>query len=191
VAKTDPSEILEKAAAMFAEKGYEKMDVQTLADHLKIGKGTVYRHFTSKEELFLASANHAFETLIPIVRHALSQCENPIDKLKAAYKTFLIFFEKHPEYAELLMQDRAIFKNRSDHTYFRCREELIGKHKQFVESLITQKVLRNIASEKIVQVFLTFLYGALYVRFFTVEQYPLHDLADDVLDILFHGILNK
>jgi AcrR family transcriptional regulator len=187
--KTNRDEILETAATMFADRGYDKMDVQKLADQLKIGKGTVYRHFYSKEELFLASANHVIHTLIPETEKAMQSHADPLKKIQVAIQTILSFFETHPEYAELLIQDRAIFKERQDHTFFQYKKEVMAHWKLFFERLIAEKILRPIASEKVLQVFLAFIYGALYVRFFTANQYSLSQLAEDGIDILFRGIL--
>src|SRR5438132_597738 len=50
-------EILEAAAELFAKHGYADTDTQLLADKLGIGKGTLYRYFPSKRELFLAAAD--------------------------------------------------------------------------------------------------------------------------------------
>jgi len=47
-------EILDAAARLFARHGYPETDTQLLADELGVGKGTLYRYFASKEELFFA-----------------------------------------------------------------------------------------------------------------------------------------
>jgi TetR/AcrR family transcriptional regulator, repressor for uid operon len=46
-------EILEAAAAVFAERGFRKTRVADVAERAGIGKGTVYEYFRSKEDLFL------------------------------------------------------------------------------------------------------------------------------------------
>lgn len=63
-------EILRVAAVLFAQGGYSDTDTQLLADRLGVGKGTIYRYFKSKEELFLAAVDqvmHGFAIrLIPV-----------------------------------------------------------------------------------------------------------------------------
>ncbi|MEI6242225.1 MAG: TetR/AcrR family transcriptional regulator [Chlamydiota bacterium] len=188
--KTKDEEILHIAAQMFADKGYEKMDVQKLADALGIGKGTVYRHFFSKQELFLATADRVIQLLGQSIEEQSVNITDPIEKMKKAFKAFFAFFEKHPALAEMLIQDRAVFKERQDHTYFQYREQMAKKWQNYFEELIQKKILRNISAEKMVHVFTTFLYGALYVRFFTEHQYASFQQAEDALDMIFNGILN-
>ena len=47
--------ILEQAIRTFAELGFRGADVQVIADRAGVGKGTVYRYFHSKEDLFWAT----------------------------------------------------------------------------------------------------------------------------------------
>src|SRR5262249_57454593 len=61
-------EILEAAARLFAEHGYSETDTQGLADLLQVGKGTLYRYFRTKRELFLAAGGPA--VLAPPARGA-------------------------------------------------------------------------------------------------------------------------
>lgn len=46
--------IVEAAAHVFAERGYQVARVADVAERAGIGKGTVYEYFRSKEDLFLA-----------------------------------------------------------------------------------------------------------------------------------------
>ncbi|MFF4713135.1 helix-turn-helix domain-containing protein [Streptomyces eurythermus] len=47
--------ILEAARAAFAERGYAKTTVRDVARRAGVTHGLVLRHFTSKEQLFLAA----------------------------------------------------------------------------------------------------------------------------------------
>lgn len=46
-------ELLHKAARVFAEKGYQVVTVQEIADDMSLSKGGLYWHFKSKEELYI------------------------------------------------------------------------------------------------------------------------------------------
>ncbi len=45
--------ILDAAAALFMEKGYEKTSLQDIINATKLSKGAIYHHFASKEEIFV------------------------------------------------------------------------------------------------------------------------------------------
>ena len=46
-------EILQKAQDLFIEHGEDKVTVEMIADAVGIGKGTIYKHFETKDEIFL------------------------------------------------------------------------------------------------------------------------------------------
>ena len=75
-------EILETAAVLFAEHGFAGTDTQLLAETLNIGKGTLYRYFPSKEELFLAVADRAMRKLREEVDAAIDGVVEPLERMR-------------------------------------------------------------------------------------------------------------
>src|SRR5262245_40945181 len=69
-------EILGQAIPLFARVGYAELDLQVLADALGIGKGTLYRHFGSKEKLFLAAADRVMRDLNAYVEASVREVED-------------------------------------------------------------------------------------------------------------------
>ncbi len=65
--------VLDAAAAEFAQHGYPRANLQHVADRTGLTKGALYGHFSSKEQLAKALAEHldqAVEALIAEVRAA-------------------------------------------------------------------------------------------------------------------------
>src|SRR5262245_56845092 len=98
-------QILIAAAKLFAQHGYADTDTQLLADELGVGKGTLYRYFSSKRELFLAAVDRVIRALIGQVDDAVAAIPDPLEKVATAVRTYLTFFAEHPEFVELLMQE--------------------------------------------------------------------------------------
>src|SRR5436305_335194 len=55
--------ILAAARDVFAEQGFEKASIDDIAERVGIGKGTVYLHFASKEELLIALMSRMSQSL--------------------------------------------------------------------------------------------------------------------------------
>ncbi len=55
--------ILDAATALFAQLGFNDADTQALAEKLGVGKGTLYRHFPSKRDLFLAAVDRVMRRM--------------------------------------------------------------------------------------------------------------------------------
>ncbi len=58
-------QIIKKSAEITSKKGFSNTTISDITDALKIGKGTFYLYFKSKEELFLESVKRLPEIVIP------------------------------------------------------------------------------------------------------------------------------
>lgn len=66
------SEILDAAQQLIYSKGYERMSIQDLLDHLKISKGAFYHYFDSKQAVLEAlverMTQEAAQSILPIAQ---------------------------------------------------------------------------------------------------------------------------
>ena len=183
-------QILDTAVQLFAEHGYSETDTQLLADKLRVGKGTIYRYFPSKRELFLAAADRVMRSLRECVDASIEGIDEPFERIAVAIRAFLTFFAEHPEYVELLIQERAQFKDRKKPTYFVHREANAQRWRALYRTLIAEGRIRDIPVERISDVVGNLLYGTMFTNYFTGQRSSVEEQAKDILDIVFHGILS-
>src|SRR5215472_6086736 len=74
-------QILQAAAKLFAEHGYADADTHLLAEKLGVGKGTIYRYFPSKEEVFLAAADRGMRMVCERVDASIEGIEDPLRRI--------------------------------------------------------------------------------------------------------------
>jgi AcrR family transcriptional regulator len=183
-------QILEAAARLFAKHGYAETDTQLLADELGVGKGTLYRYFPSKRDLFLAAADRVMTMLRQRVDAAIAGIDEPFERISVAIRTYLTFFGDHPEFVELLMQERAQFKDRDKPTYFEHREQNIEPWRALYRSLIADGRIRDMPVERILDVMSAACYGTMFTNYFTGRQKTPEAQAEEILDVVFNGILS-
>jgi AcrR family transcriptional regulator len=184
-------QILDVATRLFAEHGYSDADTQLLADCLRVGKGTIYRYFPSKEQLFLAAADRVMRRLRAEVDAATAPIEDPLERIGEAIRTYLGFFAKHPDFVELLIQERAQFKDRKKPTYFEHCEANVERWRALYRSLIDQGRIRDVPVDRITDVMSDLLYGTMFTNYFTGQRKPSRAQAQDIMDIVFLGILSE
>jgi len=63
--------ILDSADRLLARYGYQKTTADDLAREAGIGRRTIYVHFTSKEEIFLASIDRVVERMVDELKRVL------------------------------------------------------------------------------------------------------------------------
>jgi AcrR family transcriptional regulator len=183
-------QILETAAKLFAKHGYADTDTQLLAEELGIGKGTIYRYFPSKQDIFLAAVDRVMRQLRTVIDASIEEVNDPLDQIATAIRTYLAFFAEHPDFVELLMQERAQFKDRKKPTYFQHREANIEPWRAKYRALIAAGRIRNMPVERITDVMSDLVYGTMFTNYFTGPRKPPEAQAKDILDVVFHGILS-
>ena len=182
-------EILDAAAILFAEQGFSASDTQSLADRLQIGKGTLYRYFPSKRELFLAAVDRGMRRLTAEVDGSIEAIDDPLERMAHAIQAYLAFFDRHPHFAELLIQERAHFKDRKKPTYFEHQDANVGRWREMFEQLIKHGRVRAIPADRITSVLSDLVYGTMFTNYFTGRRRSLEYQARDILDVVLLGIL--
>ena len=182
-------EILDAATDLFAEFGYSDAVTQDLAEKLQVGKGTIYRYFPSKRDLFLAAADRVMRRLRVHIDSAIEPVGDPVDRIEAGIKAFLGFFDAHPKFVELLILERALFKDRTTPTYIVHRERNKLRWNELYRQLIAEGRLRDMPVERISTVFMDLAYGTIFTNHFSGRRRTVDEQARDILDIVFHGIL--
>jgi AcrR family transcriptional regulator len=74
--------ILDAADSLFQRYGYQKTTVDDIAREARIGKGTIYLHFKSKEAVALSCLNRLHERLFERMRVVGRRCGPPADRLR-------------------------------------------------------------------------------------------------------------
>jgi AcrR family transcriptional regulator len=188
LSRTD--EILDAAAGVFAQHGYQHTEMQTIADELQVGKGTIYRYFTNKEDLFSKTVWRGMDRLRQAVNASGEGVTDPIEQITKAIYAYLAFFREHPEYVELLIQERAKFRD-TKNTYFEHREKYVSQWLTFYDDLIAIGRIRNVPASRIIDVTSSLLYGTMFTNHYTGRHKPLEAQARDLVDVLFCGILSE
>jgi AcrR family transcriptional regulator len=184
-------EILDAATELFAEHGYSDAVTQALVERLGVGKGTLYRYFPSKRALFLAAADRVMRRMRERVDASLAGIEDSLQRTEQGIRAFLTFFAEHPQFVELLIQERALFKDRTQPTYIEHRDRYAVRWREHYRALIADGRVRDIPVERITNVVGDLLYGTIFTNYFSGPRKSPEAQTQDILDIIFGGILSE
>jgi AcrR family transcriptional regulator len=184
-------EILAAATRVFAETGYRQADVQVVADRLGVGKGTVYRYFPTKEALFFAAVDAGMRALVECIDAAAHESDAPAKYFEQGIRSYLGFFDRNPDLVELLIIERAEFRDREQATYFVYKERHHARRKAFIQKGIAKGIIRKIPPERIMNVVGDCLYGAMFTNHFSNRRIPYERQAADIMDLLMNGVFTQ
>jgi AcrR family transcriptional regulator len=95
--------ILDATDSLLSRYGYKKMTIDDLAKEVGIGKGSVYLHFASKEEIVLSHVDRIIEQLKGKLAAIAKTDEKPSERVQKMLKTRVLHrFESVQHYTQNL-----------------------------------------------------------------------------------------
>ncbi|MFP6581514.1 MAG: TetR/AcrR family transcriptional regulator [Candidatus Hydrogenedentota bacterium] len=184
-------DILSSASHLFATKGYAETKVDTVADELDISKGTIYRYFSSKRELFIATVDREMQHLTEAVIESSGSFENPIDQIAQATSAYLGFFKENPHAVELIMQERAAFPELNPRIQTADENPIFGQIRESLRSLMDAGFYRKIPLDDLMEMFSNLLYGTIMSSTLHRDDLDLPRLTRNMLDVLLVGVTTE
>jgi TetR/AcrR family transcriptional repressor of nem operon len=81
-------EIIQKAAPIFNQKGFEGASLSDLMRATGLEKGGIYRHFKSKEQLAAEAFDYAWSAAVALRLAGTEEIGNSVDRLKQIVRNF-------------------------------------------------------------------------------------------------------
>jgi AcrR family transcriptional regulator len=101
--KTNRDAILDATDRLLARYGYKKMTIDDLAKEVGIGKGSVYLHFESKEEIALSHIDRIIERLSAKLKETANRGGAPDKRLRAMLLERVLYrFDSVQHYSQSL-----------------------------------------------------------------------------------------
>jgi len=99
-------QLLDAAAVLFAEKGYENTAIEDITERADFSKGTFYYHFESKDELVVELRRNLLSGNVDESLDLLKQGYGPLMALEKLLLDRAAFTEKQPELASVFLTQR-------------------------------------------------------------------------------------
>lgn len=92
----DIDQLVQAAAKIFAEKGFEQARIEDIAGELGLLKGSLYYHVASKNELLFLVVRRAVEPWIEAAAEIAGRDEPARERLRVAILTHVRYLWEHP-----------------------------------------------------------------------------------------------
>lgn len=79
-------QLLDASIACFAEHGFGGTTTARLAEAAKVSEPVLYKHFASKQELFVSLIEEVGKEVIRTWRHAIAPLKSPMDQLRVLFR---------------------------------------------------------------------------------------------------------
>ena len=124
--------IFETSMKLFAEKGYDATSIEEITATVGVAKGTLYYHFSSKEEIFNFLIEEGIKLLQNSVDIKTAKHNNYIDKIKAIILIQIKIVAKYEDIITIILSqfwgNEARNKKCQEHVY-----DYIGQIEKIVQ----------------------------------------------------------
>ena len=181
--------IFETSMKLFAEKGYDATSIEEITSVVGVAKGTLYYHFSSKEEIFNSLVEEGMKLLKNSIEIKTSKCETTIDKLKAISIIQLKTIYKYENIITIVLSQ--MFGTGSRNVF--CREkviEYINVIQKIIEEGLEKGDIRECNSSVMAaQIFSLTCTSLIYIRK-TKQELQIKELENEY-ELTFLNLLGK
>ncbi len=184
-------EILSAAIKVFSRKGFYLATTDAIIKEAKIGKGTMYRYFKNKENLFLEIVLAGLDELDENIRMATDKIKDPIKNLEAAVHTYLLFFEKNPLFLDMIVHQQSEFKKKVSNRYFEHFHGNIDKIRTIFKNGIRKNLIKkNIDIDNCIWILTGMVNGLIFNWHADNKKFSLTQKASFLTETFFYGIMS-
>lgn len=100
--------MLTAAARLFGTQRFHEVRMEDIAAEAAVGKGTLYRYFNDKEELYSALLERASEQVVRRIEAGLKPGDGPRQRLEALVAALIAFFDEQPHLFDLIQRAEVL-----------------------------------------------------------------------------------
>lgn len=126
--------ILAAAARLFASHHFHEARMDDIAAAAGVGKGTLYRYFHDKDELYLALLDRAALGLQDRLAACLESAPTPGDQLVAVVAGLVAYFDDEPHVFDLIQHAEALQKPGQVFPWQQTRQKTMTLVKDLLEA---------------------------------------------------------
>ncbi len=130
--------IFETSMKLFAEKGYDATSIEEITATVGVAKGTLYYHFSSKEEIFNFLVEEGVKLLKNSIAIKTDKLENSLDKLRAIVLIQIKILVKYENFITIILSQ--IWGN--DPRSQMCRK-YVFEYIQMIEEIVKQGIQKG------------------------------------------------
>ena len=188
-------DIVEKAAPLFNQKGFEGTSLADLMQATGLQKGGIYRHFSGKRELAAEAFDYAWDKAVRGRLDGVAEVPDCVDRLK---KTIDNFVERRAGLVPggcPLMNTAVEADDGNPVLRARARKALQGWTERLSritsEGLKKQQIDRSVAPRQLSQLIIGSLEGALLISRLQNDEEPLRDMRQHLDEYLEQNVRAK
>lgn len=137
--------ILDHAAKLFAQAGYETTSINDVAAAMGVSKAAIYHYFPTKQDIYDAIILQTLQGLNEAVEQEVAQESEPAEKLRRFMTAHARYFEQHHTgFVVMLVGFGGMANAEFREEAMRLRDEYEGLLRQIITEAVANKSFREV-----------------------------------------------
>ena len=188
--------ILDAAMGVLITKGYAKTTMSDIASAASVGRGTVYWHFPSKDDLFLSLMQRETDKIEGEMEVALQMPGRAVERIETLIRVSFSMYEEAPQLLHAFMSFLSGASDDMSHQLMGILAGVYGKYNGLIEELLEQGKregdIREDLDSPIVAAAAVVLIDAMYLQImFGLVEYEPDRLSEAVLSVFRDGYSSR
>lgn len=186
-------EIIRVAVELAAEKGVDSVTTQDMADAMNLTQGAIFRHFATKDDIWIAVIVWVRERLMKVLDKAAADASDPLNAIERMFFAHITFISKHPAIPRLLFSELLHKKNSKLRQLI---EGIISGYEAKIAGLLEQAkpqslVSADLDSQSAAVLYIGMIQGLVMQSSIFGGKRALQQQAEKTFPIFLHGIKTR
>ncbi|MGN1298936.1 MAG: TetR/AcrR family transcriptional regulator [Candidatus Scatovivens sp.] len=182
--------IFNTAVKLFSEKGYDNTNIEEITAIAGVAKGTLYYHFTKKEDIFDMLLEEGLKLLKNNIELKTRNCTKALDKIKAVILIQIKVIVKYESFLNVVLSQMWGEDNKN----IKCKKAVF-EYINIIEKIIEEGIKNREFYEGNVQALASGIFGITYssllYRLKMNRQVNIDDVYNGFIDTVIRGISKK
>ena len=183
--------ILEAALEVFSQKGFHSATTEDIAERAGVGKGTLYRHFETKEKLFEELVRLRLDELEKRAVSIIDGHDDVLTMISKYIQVYFEFFDRNQHLYRLIVQEHLDLGEHSPDNYFKRVMRAVPNLKRKVYEGSQLGILKDVDFQTVFYGTMGFVHGVIQKWLARDCSYPLVEELPGVLEVLFYGFVKN
>jgi AcrR family transcriptional regulator len=188
--ETRQTQIIETVIALAAKHSPGQITTQEIADVIGVTQGALFRHFPSKESIWLAAIEWVENELLNTLETAAKQAASPMDALQQVFFSHVDFVVARPGVPRLIFNE---LQQPADSAIKAAVRKLLQRYRQLVSGLIVaaaagNEINRGVDVSAAATLFLGSIQGLVMQSMLADNVQAMHQTAEQIYPLFLRSL---
>ncbi|NPE31577.1 TetR/AcrR family transcriptional regulator [Methanococcoides sp. SA1] len=135
--------IISHASLLFADSDFQSVCMEDVAIAAKVGKGTLYNYFKSKDDLYFSILHYRLENFLQVLIEAFNRRDDFLKNMRSLILHLHKFLAGYPHFHKIWTREEHSIERENNAVIFELKEKILSLIEEVLGQGQSEKLLRE------------------------------------------------